>query len=302
MKIIRCRYRITVCCLLLLTLFIFTLIWNRTQNSKVSADLVILVLSSAENFHRREAIRLTWLQLKSELKVHCKFVVGLEGLPDELKHSLTTECEEKSDLLILNDVADSYDSLTTKLITSFGSILKTFDFKFVVKCDDDSFINLPLFAEALRRQARNRLYWGFFDGRAPVIKRGKWQETKWNLCDRYLPYALGGGYVLSEDLVRYIVTNSVYLNRFKGEDISVGLWLSPLSIHRVHDENFDTEFASRGCSNSYVITHKQTPEMMKEKYENIKRFGRLCKSEYKRRESYFYDWNVLPSQCCKRQK
>jgi galactosylxylosylprotein 3-beta-galactosyltransferase len=45
------------------------------------------------------------------------------------------------------------------------------------------------------------LYWGFFDGRAPVQIQGKWAEKDYKICDRYLPYALGGGYVLSQ--VRY---------------------------------------------------------------------------------------------------
>ncbi len=47
----------------------------------------------------------------------------------------------------------------------------------------------------------NSLYWGFFDGRAPVQKSGKWAESNYVLCDTYVPYALGGGYVLSHDLV-----------------------------------------------------------------------------------------------------
>ena len=28
------------------------------------------------------------------------------------------------------------------------------------------------------------LYWGFFDGRAPVQKTGKWAEMDYILCDR----------------------------------------------------------------------------------------------------------------------
>ena len=28
------------------------------------------------------------------------------------------------------------------------------------------------------------LYWGFFDGRAPVQTRGKWADSSYKLCDR----------------------------------------------------------------------------------------------------------------------
>jgi galactosylxylosylprotein 3-beta-galactosyltransferase len=63
------------------------------------------------------------------------------------------------------------------------------------------------------------LYWGFFDGRAPVQKSGKWQETNYVLCDRYLPYALGGGYVLSHDLVSILLI-SPWDDKSKGKLLS----------------------------------------------------------------------------------
>ena len=31
------------------------------------------------------------------------------------------------------------------------------------------------------------LYWGFFDGRAPVQTRGKWADSSYKLCDRSAP-------------------------------------------------------------------------------------------------------------------
>lgn len=55
------------------------------------------------------------------------------------------------------------------------------------------------------------LYWGFFNGRAQVKRAGPWRETDWILCDYYLPYALGGGYVLSQGLVKFIADNANYL-------------------------------------------------------------------------------------------
>jgi len=43
-------------------------------------------------------------------------------------------------------------------------------------------------------------------------KKGKYKETEWILCDRFLSYALGGGYVLSKDLIIYLVKNQDYLS------------------------------------------------------------------------------------------
>lgn len=52
------------------------------------------------------------------------------------------------------------------------------------------------------------LYWGYFVGRAKAHLSGKWKETDWFLCDNYLPYALGGGYVISYSIIDFIARNA----------------------------------------------------------------------------------------------
>jgi hypothetical protein len=34
--------------------------------------------------------------------------------------------------------------------------------------------------------------------------QGKWAERNYKLCDRYIPYALGGGYILGSGIIRQI--------------------------------------------------------------------------------------------------
>lgn len=51
-------------------------------------------------------------------------------------------------------------------------------------------------------------------------------ETEYNICDLYVPYALGGGYVLSKKCVDFIARNTEMLRLFKNEDVSVGTWLA----------------------------------------------------------------------------
>ena len=57
---------------------------------------------------------------------------------------------------------------------------------------------------------------------------------------------------------------------------------------------FDTEATSRGCSNSYIVTHKQTPEMITEKWNLLKRHGKICKEEVQKKAGYIYDWDMPP--------
>lgn len=112
-------------------------------------------------------------------------------------------------------------------------------FTFLLKCDDDSFVRtdrmIPELEAISTRPDADRLHWGYFDGRAQVRRLGKYAEANWIMCDKYLPYALGGGYVLSRGLVEHTVRSQANLAMFDAEDVSLGLWLAPLKVQRKHD-------------------------------------------------------------------
>ncbi|XP_017306597.2 beta-1,3-galactosyltransferase 6 isoform X1 [Ictalurus punctatus] len=270
-----------------------------SDTKEISAFLVVLVTTGPKYTERRSIIRSTWLS-KTDPDVLALFAIGTEGLPSEDMRNLETEQTRHGDLLLLPDLRDSYENLTLKLIRAYSWLDQKLDFKFVLKADDDTFARLDLLKEELKSKDSRRLYWGFFSGRGRVKTAGKWKESTWELCDYYIPYALGGGYVLSADLVRYVRLNSAYLKTWQSEDVSLGAWLAPVDVKRLHDPRFDTEYKSRGCSNKYLVTHKQSLEDMLEKHQTLQRDGRLCKEEVKLRLSYIYDWSVPPSQCCQR--
>jgi len=270
-----------------------------------STFLVIVIISHPKNLERRNVIRQTWLNIKDRSirkDVLPLFVVGNENLSELVTKNLEEETSSNKDVLVL-PIQETYTSLTQKVLASLVQVERNVKFSFLLKVDDDSFVNLPVMVDELRNSNYNKgLYWGFFDGRAPVQRTGKWAEGDYVLCDRYIPYALGGGYVLSHDLVSYISTNSELLKLFNSEDVSVGTWLAPLkNIHRVHDVRFDTEFKSRGCNNKHIVSHKQSVEDLKSKqYMLTSSTNRICESESRVRNSYEYNWNVAPSSCCSR--
>ncbi|XP_061841637.1 beta-1,3-galactosyltransferase 6 [Nerophis lumbriciformis] len=267
----------------------------------LSAFLAVLVTTGPKYTERRSIIRSTWLA-RRDSDVLAMFVVGTQGLSTEDLQNLKTEQGRHKDLLLLPDLRDSYENLTTKVLHMYSWLDQNVAFKFVLKADDDTFARLDLLKEELRAKEPTRLYWGFFSGRGRVKAGGKWRESAWELCDYYLPYALGGGYVLSSDLVRYVRLNAAYLKTWQSEDVSLGAWLGPLDVRRTHDPRFDTEYKSRGCNNKYLVTHKQSLEDMLEKQQTLQREGRLCKEEVRLRLSYVYDWSVPPSQCCQRKE
>eukprot|EP00042_Codosiga_hollandica_P044965 m.450196 g.450196 ORF g.450196 m.450196 type:complete len:319 (+) comp56908_c0_seq11:125-1081(+) len=266
------------------------------------ATLLVMIMSSVGGQPRRQAIRKTWAHHSFGLEqVRVFFVIGTHGIPSSAFHDLEEEHMHHGDLALIADLEDAYSKLTNKLIAGLTWSETHFAFDYLFKGDDDTFIRLDvLVPEILAMAPDPRLYWGYFDGRAEVKRSGQWKESSWFLCDRYLPYALGGGYILGSDLVAYVVRNSKLFNLYNSEDVSMGTWLAPIAATRRHDIRFDTEWMAHGCLNSLVVLHKQSPEDMKKKYSNLEASGgqRLCDSEFVFRKFYTYNWQAPPSQCC----
>ncbi|XP_050429402.1 beta-1,3-galactosyltransferase 6-like [Adelges cooleyi] len=251
--------------------------------------VLVVVVSAVKNHDRRDAIRETWARADQNVRV-------LFALSKD--QSLYDEKLLYGDIVEVN-VPDEYRLLSKKLLESL-ILISSYNFQYLLKCDDDTFVDLPKVVGELEGMPKNKLYWGYFNGIANVKKFGKWKEDEWSLCDKYLPYALGGGYVLSNDLVTYIVNNRDYLSLFISEDVTVGAWLAPLNITRKHDRRFDTEYLSRGCNNLHLVTHKRSPPLMRLYWSRIQNTGKMCEHEYREANSYEYNWTVLPSKCCKR--
>lgn len=187
--------------------------------------LFVMVLTSPKGKERRDAIRKTWISNMKTLNssVIARFVVGVKDLPLEDKKNLEEENKKHRDILFLPEIKDSYYELTNKVLQTFRWIDFNVNFSYLLKVDDDSFVRLDLIISELEdMSARTKLYWGFFRGDAHVKFTGSWAEKNWHLCDRYLPYAQGGGYILSSDLVNFIARNADVLQRFNSEDVSVG--------------------------------------------------------------------------------
>ncbi|XP_061197748.1 metabotropic glutamate receptor-like [Saccostrea echinata] len=231
--------------------------WNGhilAPSRDLSFPQVVLVMSAPDNLMGRDTIRETWARDLPKTTL-LRFVIGTGSLSAQQHSNTHRENFIHSDLLLLKSVNDSYETLTLKLLESFKWLDRHVEFTHLIKADEDSFVRVDRLAYELQKKPKERFYWGFFDGRAHVKKAGKWAEKEWILCDRYLPYALGGGYVLSADLVHYVSSNSKYLKLFNSEDVSLGAWLGPLDIKRSHDARFDTEYKSRESQLTVVGAH-----------------------------------------------
>ena len=173
------------------------------------------------------------------------------------------------------------------------------NYSYVLKCDDDTFV-IPdkIEKELLQRNSSQGLYWGFFDGRNHPEKKGKYVEQNWKFCDGYFPYAWGGGYVLSADVVHRIAVNADGLIVYNLEDVSVGAWTVSFHIERKHDIRFHS--SPSGCRNDFFTTHQSVMKNFEEKHHLYTTSGKLCVKEQKPQHLWQYNWDVPPSQCCKK--
>lgn len=267
--------------------------------------LVILVLSAPGGVIRRNAIRGTWLHNyhSGMLKVTSRFLIGTNRLLKEKMGNLTVEQNQFGDLLFFDELRDSYSNLSAKVLLGLKWVYKTVKFDFLIKTDDDSYVRIDQVAKNIQQMDCNdRLYWGYFMGHALPEPSGKWAEYNWFNCPHYLPYAMGGGYVLSNSVLSMIMRFSHRLKLYNNEDVTIGSWLAPFNLFRKHDIRFDVESLSHGCNNHYIITHKERVRSLYEKYTNLLKNGTICEVEKEIRPAYVYNWSAAPIDCCLRTK
>lgn len=273
----------------------------KEKRSLTHCLLVVVVLSTVHGKDRRDAIRQTWMRSHQDIKprVMVKFIIGTLSLPPSDLEALMAEEHTHHDLLFLSSLKESYHNLTRKVLYTFQWADGHLKYSYLLKCDDDSYVHLDTMTQELaRRTSKHSLYWGYFTGRQNSKSSGKWAENKWFLCDHYLPYAMGGGYVISSDLIHRVAVNADGIQLYNSEDVSVGVWLSSFDAERKHDVRFDTEATSRGCRNDHLISHKQPINEMLAKFNSLKTKGLQCSNEYTIRKPYSYNWKALPFKCC----
>ena len=230
-----------------------------------------------------------------------RFVIGSKDVPPSVLEAVLKEASEYKDMLVFNTVTDSLHSLTNRTLFSFKYAHETFNYKYFLKCDDDTFVDLRrMGTELQKRKSGTPFFWGYMAGQNFPNVRGRYTEFKWHFCDAYVPFALGGGYVLSREATSILAANAEHLVRYTCEDVSVGAWLAPYNVERKHDARFNTN--SRGCKDPFIISHKLTPEWMVSLQESVDLEGRMCswRTYTFGLSGYIFKWQKAVSPCCRR--
>ena len=204
--------------------------------------LLILVPIRPHALEQRTLIRTTWYKGFNDSKdVMLRYMMGLKGLNVSDISRLHDENRQYKDLVFMEHFEEGIRVLTNKTALLFKWAYENVDYTYLMKCDDDSFVYVHnTIVELRKRPSTGRLYYGVMVfNTAPILDRkDKWYDSSWDLAKTYLPYARGGCYILSADLVMLMAKEFHHLKWHLNEDVSVGSWLAGFDYERRDDDLF----------------------------------------------------------------
>ena len=207
-----------------------------------STFLLILVPVRPQGIHPRQLIRDTWLKgfENRPEDVVLRFVIGNRSLEPDKLFELSEENGTHGDIVFVNASENSVAGLTNKTLALINWAHYHAKFSYWMKCDDDTYVFIQNLLDELRkRPTTTKLYFGKILVDSPIVRGTyKWADNDWNLAPVYLPFAMGGGYVVSHDLVAALSQQSSNLKWHINEDTAVGAWLSALEYERRSDDRF----------------------------------------------------------------
>jgi len=240
---------------------------------KADVTMLILVTSSISHSDRRLAIRETWgsQQMLDRSQVKILFLLGNTATPDEaLEEDIETENENYNDIL-REDFLDSYQNLTLKTLggVKWGAIFCS-QAQFVLKTDDDMYVNVPLLTSYLATE-----YSGVDKVITGCVKNGPGGAPQpLSPHGDGLPFktvhplfTAGAGYVLSGDLMEPLYRASLDIRLIRVEDAFLTGYCARAvgDIRKYHNQHFSCgEMVQSDCSLTSQFTgHKVTPDRMK---------------------------------------
>ncbi len=255
--------------------------------------LVIVVCSSAENFRQRAAIRATWGGATNHPHGGAR-VVFLLGLPSQTQfhenaqHIQTEIRKEDSQFsdIIQSNFDDSYRNLSLKSVAMLQWVNSHCgSARFLLKTDDDVFINIKTLLSDLHNIVHRRFIMGNIIAGAEPIQdpTSKWYTPKTLYPGaRYPKYISGTAYVISGDLISDLFMVARDSALFLWEDVYVtGMCAQKLDdVTHVFNAKFGyKKRISDACLFRMLITgHRMSPEELRALWSRVNDPQLTCSS------------------------
>ena len=239
---------------------------KNVEKCERNVKLIIVIHSTHASRDRRNAIRSTWGNPKSSWPmiagveqhvlnhlldgIKIVFMLGMHWSTEE--EQLLHEESEKHKDIIQSNFFDSYRNLTLKSLSTISWVNQYCSGALhLIKCDDDTMINIPyvqdlilrtnIFKMQLSPPPQNSSYLvGAKSVNSQVFRAGKWMVNIWQYPFAIYPdYLSGPAYVVPVALTRQLYEASKYIPVITIEDVYLtGIMSRVLNLTLYHVPNF----------------------------------------------------------------
>ncbi|XP_014480263.1 PREDICTED: beta-1,3-galactosyltransferase 1-like isoform X2 [Dinoponera quadriceps] len=209
--------------------------------------LLIIICSAVANHEARVAIRNTWankynLDHSYNSAVKIAFLLGQTD-NDTLNNLIVEESSQYNDI-VQERFFDTYNNLTLKSVMMLKWVTSNCDqAKYLMKTDDDMFVNIPLLLQTLRKlpQTTETLLGSLICNARPILDpKNKWYTPKYMYPEKTYPnYLSGTGYVMSTSVASKLYQAALVTPLLHLEDVYItGLCAKRAKIRPVNHPGF----------------------------------------------------------------
>ncbi|KAG2534488.1 hypothetical protein PVAP13_9NG067086 [Panicum virgatum] len=151
--------------------------WKAEPLPTEPVELFIGILSAANHFSERMAVRKSWMiSSRRSSNVVARFFVALNG-KKEVNEELKKEAEYFGDIVIV-PFMDNYDLVVLKTIAIAEYGVRVVPAKHIMKCDDDTFVRIESVIDQVKKvQNGKSMYVGNINYYHRPLRSGKWSVT-----------------------------------------------------------------------------------------------------------------------------
>lgn len=253
------------------------------------SKIIILITSAPQNYERRKSIRETWCRPTNfnlaSIPWQCVFLIGQSSV--HLSNvKLDNEINDYHDIL-KGSYIDSYRNLTIKTMHGLEWVRQTCSSDFVLKTDDDVYVNTKLLHKLSSNTSKTNSYIGLVTISESRLKVIRDPVSKWFVSmeeypfSHYPPYASGMGYLISKDLVEKFVNMSRHIPPFANEDAYIGILADRLNVQPYRSGRFTLSgWGLRTCNFLYlVVVHHVSAEEQYKMFDTNQEAFQICKDD-----------------------
>uniref|UniRef100_A0A8D8WQW6 Hexosyltransferase n=1 Tax=Cacopsylla melanoneura TaxID=428564 RepID=A0A8D8WQW6_9HEMI len=214
--------------------------------------ILILVTSAPDHCEARSAIRQTWGHYNLRNDMAIAFVVGIGS---DAGNQIVNEESNLYGDIIQGNFIDSYDNLTLKTVSMMEWIHDYCpESYFVLKTDDDMFINVPkLLTFLVKHQNSKMTFFGRLAKKWRPIRKAssKYYVSPVQYSAKIFPdFTTGPAYLFTSDVVSDVYTKALETTYLKLEDVfTTGVVAQALKIKRQHvNEFFNKRIPLNACT------------------------------------------------------